>query len=97
VSTVAAAAPLSTRLRALVVQHAGQATLTCTFEPGGKLHGVGIASVLWCRACHQAGMWHDVAAGAALAAAVEDSERLPFDMRETDGVERLSALEEITS
>ena len=70
--------PLSERLRALVVQHAGVATLTCTFAPGGKLHGVGIPSVLWCLTCHQARMWHDVADGAALAAGTEASERLPF-------------------
>jgi len=70
--------PLSERLRALVVQHAGVATLTCTFEPGGKHNGVGIASVLWCLTCRQARMWHDVAEGAALAAGTEASERLPF-------------------
>lgn len=70
--------PLSDRLRALVLRHATGATLTCTFVPGGQLHGVGIPSVLWCLTCAQAGMWHDVAAAAALAARVEASERLPF-------------------
>ena len=81
-STITAPAPrlepLSERLRALVVQHAGVATLTCTFEPGGQLHGVGIPSVLWCLTCRQARMWHDVADGAALASRAEASERLPF-------------------
>jgi hypothetical protein len=70
--------PLSERLRALVLQHASVATLTCPFTPGGKLHGIGIPSVLWCLTCQQAGMWHDVAAAAVLAARVEAFERLPF-------------------
>lgn len=71
--------PLSARLRAHVLRHAGKATLTCEFVPGGKLHGVGIPSVLYCQTCHQARMWHDVAAGAVIAALMEASERLPFD------------------
>lgn len=70
--------PLSVRLAAYVVTHAGTGPLTCTFVPGGKLHGVGIPSVLWCAACLQAAMWHDIGAAAALAARVEASERLPF-------------------
>jgi hypothetical protein len=78
---------LSMRLRAMVVQHAGRAPLTCTFQAGGKLHGVGIASSLYCRTCHQARMWHDVAEAVALASSVEASERLPFD--EPDLLERI--------
>lgn len=77
--TLPAELTLSQRLSALVLQHAAKATLTCMFEPGGKHNGVGIASVFWCRTCHQARMWHDVAAAATLAADVEASERLPFE------------------
>lgn len=69
---------LSVRLRALVVTHAGARPLTCTFAPGGKLHGVGIPSVLWCLTCGQAAMWHDVGAASAVVARAEASERLPF-------------------
>lgn len=82
--------PLSARLRALVVQHAGKAPLTCAFEGGGKHNGVGIASPLWCLTCGQARMWHDIGEGAALAASVEDSERLPF-MRADDEAESYEA------
>jgi hypothetical protein len=64
---------LAERLRAMVVRQAGPATLTCSFVPGGQLHGVGIPSALYCQACGQAGAWHDVAAAAAIAGALSAS------------------------
>lgn len=57
--------PLGDRLRALVLTYADATTLTCRFVPGGKLHGVGIASELYCARCGQARQWHDVAEAAA--------------------------------
>ena len=63
--------PLSERLRATVRNQCGDATLACVFEPGGKLHGVGIASELYCVGCGQARVWHDVAEAAVIVAAVE--------------------------
>lgn len=56
----------STRLRALLVVHASEATVTCTFAPGGKFGGVGIRSHLYCAHCSQGRIWHEVAAGLAL-------------------------------
>lgn len=56
----------STRLRALLVTHASEATVTCTFAPGGKLGGVGIQSHLYCAHCSQGRIWHEVAAGLVL-------------------------------
>lgn len=70
--------PLSARLRAIVLAQCGVGTLTCVFEPGGKLHGVGIPSPLWCGRCGHAVTWHTVAEAAAVAAQLESSERLPF-------------------
>lgn len=70
--------PLSARLRAIVLVQCGQQTLTCTFEPGGKLHGVGIASDLYCIRCGEAHTWHTVAEACRLAERLEQSERLPF-------------------
>lgn len=78
VSPVARPATLVERLRADVVNHAGVATLSCVFEPGGKLHGVGIASDLYCRRCGQSRIWHDVAEAAAIVAACEAAAKLPF-------------------
>jgi hypothetical protein len=69
-------APLSARLRELVVDMAGTATLTCTFAPGGRLHGVGIRAPFYCANCGQARHWHHLVAEAAtFAAAVEDGAR----------------------
>lgn len=68
----ASAPPLSVRLRALVVNQASEATLTCTFTPGGRFGGVGIRSHLYCANCSQGLMWHEVAAGLALIAMAED-------------------------
>jgi hypothetical protein len=68
-------APLSARLRELVVDMAGTATLTCTFAPGGRLHGVGIRAPFYCANCGQARHWHLVAEAATFAAAVEDGAR----------------------
>lgn len=66
-----APAPVSERLRALLVNQAGEAVLTCTFQPGGKFGGVGIRSHLYCAHCSQGLMWHEVAAGLATIAAAE--------------------------
>lgn len=63
-TTVPVAAPMtSERLRALLVNQASEATLTCTFAPGGKFGGVGIRSHLYCAHCSQGRIWHEVAAG----------------------------------
>lgn len=59
------------RLRALLVSHASEATVTCTFVPGGKLGGVGIQSHLYCANCSQGRIWHEVAAGLALIVTAE--------------------------
>lgn len=64
--------PLSARLRALVVSHAGEATLTCQFAPGGRFGGVGIRSHLYCAHCCQGILWHEVAAGLVLIATAEE-------------------------
>lgn len=65
--------PLSERLRSTVLTHCGVRTLSCPFEPGGKLNGVGIPSELYCCTCGQARVWHDVAEAAAIVAGVEDA------------------------
>lgn len=75
VAAPSAPAPLSVRLRALVIDMACEATLTCTFAPGGQFNGVGICSHFYCQHCRQARHWHEVAEAAALAAAVEDGAR----------------------
>ena len=54
------------RLRDDIVRHCGPAPLSCTFVPGGKLHGVGISSELYCQTCHCPRLWHDVAEAAAI-------------------------------
>jgi hypothetical protein len=55
--------PLSERLRDLVATVAGEATLTCTFLPGGRFDGrPGIVSPQYCARCNQSRMWHTVAA-----------------------------------
>lgn len=53
--------PLSERLRVLVRNAASEATLTCSFVPGGRLRGAGIVSHNYCVNCNQALMWHEVA------------------------------------
>lgn len=70
-STVTATPPVSERLRALVVNQACEATLTCAFVPGGRFGGVGIRSHLYCAICSQGLIWHEVAAGLALIATAE--------------------------
>jgi hypothetical protein len=57
---------LAERLRATVLNQAGAATLSCRFQPGGKLHGVGIPSPLYCLGCGHARVWHDVAEAAVI-------------------------------
>lgn len=64
---------LGERLRAAVVNHCGLETLTCEFAPGGKLHGVGIPSELYCQTCGHMRLWHDVAAAAAIASVCESA------------------------
>lgn len=64
------------RLRADVLTHCGTAPLSCMFEPGGKLHGVGIASELYCKRCGHSRVWHDVAEAAAIVAACEAAAKL---------------------
>jgi len=64
--------PLSARLRALVVNQASAATLTCTFAPGGRFGGVGIRSHLYCANCSQGHLWHLVAEGLQFIALAED-------------------------
>lgn len=71
--------PLSARLRALVINQASEATLTCTFVPGGRFGGVGIRSHLYCANCSQGLLWHEVAAGLALIAMAEDMLRSTED------------------
>lgn len=68
----AAAPPLTERLRALLVNQASEATLTCTFAPGGRFNGVGIRSHLYCANCGQGHLWHEVAAGLQLIATAEE-------------------------
>lgn len=65
------------RLRDYVRHYAGEATLTCEFEPGGKLNGCGIPSALWCRHCGKQRLWHDVAA----AVAIVEANELPLFVR----------------
>jgi hypothetical protein len=56
--------PISVRLRALIVGVCGEATLTCTFRPGGRKFGqVGIRSPFYCEDCGASIMWHEVAEG----------------------------------
>lgn len=59
------------RLRVLLVNQAGEAVLSCRFQPGGQFNGVGIRSRLYCANCSQGLMWHEVAAGLALIATAE--------------------------
>lgn len=61
----AAAAPLSERLRQLVMTVAKPATLTCQFSPGGRVTGAGIISQYHCVHCNQSLIWHEVAASIA--------------------------------
>ena len=68
----AAQPPLSDRLRALLVNQASEATLTCTFVPGGRFGGVGIHSHLYCATCSQGHLWHLVAEGLRLIATAEE-------------------------
>lgn len=72
--------PLSDRLRALLVQHASVATLTCTFRPGGKFGGVGIRSHLFCAHCSHGIVWHELAAGLALIVWAEQAQRAGVDL-----------------
>ncbi len=74
--------PLAARLRKMALDYcAGDArVLTCEFALGGRTHGVGVPSVLWCRQCGQPRMWHDVA----IAAAVVEREERPPLFREDD-------------
>lgn len=65
------AASVVARLRELVRTFAGERTLTCEFQPGGKLDGVGIRSKHYCANCAQSFMWHEVAAGATFIEAIE--------------------------
>jgi hypothetical protein len=63
-ATSTTAAPIeskASRLRRLVVAFAGEATLTCTFVPGGRLNGAGIVSQRHCATCNQARHWHEIA------------------------------------
>lgn len=62
----------SARLRALLVTQSSEATVTCTFAPGGKFGGVGIQSHLYCANCSQGLLWHEVAAGLALIVTAEE-------------------------
>ncbi len=57
-------AHIHARLRADVLRlSAGDARiLTCVFEPGGKTHGVGVPSPLYCQRCGQSQFLHDLAA-----------------------------------
>lgn len=66
--------PLSERLRALVRNHCADVAICSAFLAGGKLHGVGIASDLYCVSCGHARMWHDVAEAAVIIAAGEEVE-----------------------
>lgn len=36
--------------------------LTCEFVPGGRTHGVGVPSPLWCGRCGHTQLLHDIAA-----------------------------------
>ena len=74
--------PIADRLRALVIEMAGEATLTCRFRPGGRLHGVGIRSHFYCEDCGQAEMWHVVAEGVAVIATAEEIIRSADTSRE---------------
>jgi hypothetical protein len=69
---------LAERLRAMVLAHCGGQVrvFTCEFRPGGRTHGVGVASDLWCVNCGHSRMWHDVAIAAALV--VEREARPPL-------------------
>jgi hypothetical protein len=62
---------LPDRLLAAVRTHcADGAVLACpSFVAGGKLHGVGIPSELYCQVCGHASLWHDVVQAAAIVAA----------------------------
>lgn len=71
--------PLSQRLTRFVVRVTDRSVLTCEFEAGGKLNGVGIPSALWCKRCGHSREWHDVAAAIVRLKVLEQSERLPFD------------------
>lgn len=64
-ATAIAAPPLSAQLRTLVMNAASEATLTCTFAPGGRLRGAGIPGPNHCVNCNQPRMWHVVAAAIA--------------------------------
>ena len=76
-----ASSSLAERLRALVLTYCGsqEVVLECEFLPGGRLHGVGIASPLWCSRCGHPRIWHDVAAAARIVARDE----VPPLLRET--------------
>lgn len=63
--------PVAERLRALILDQAGEAVLTCKFVPGGKFGGVGIQSYLYCANCSQGHLWHLVAEGLQLVATAE--------------------------
>lgn len=71
-SAAATGKPLSERLRALLIEHASEATLTCRFVPGGQFGGVGIRSHLYCANCRQGHLWHLVAEGLATIATAEE-------------------------
>lgn len=80
-----AKAPLSERLAASVRgQLGGEATLTCEFKAGGRLHGVGIRAPFYCQHCGGSLVWHEVAEAVAVIAAIEE------------GARRVRAEEEVT-
>ncbi len=87
-TTTGAAEPMtSTRLRALLVNQASEATVTCAFVPGGKLGGVGIRSHLYCATCGQGRLWHEVAAGLRLIEVAESIIRGATEQARADGQE----------